>query len=182
MITEHVSSTHWDSHNAFTKFLLAQNTLYLKIQFQFNIYECDCLFFTQTRPQWFNHCQYIFHQHPAFQIDAFKPIMKKNELWLLQIIQNVPNIYHMYPLKKYLYLLHWCCFFVHNLIMSRTIQLCLSWIDFWFLAISNSKWFSVLRFMFYEKKPLPIRSPFHTHFNKQLFPILDDAKYIPVNV
>ena len=21
--------------------------------------------------------QYIFHQHPAFQIDAFKPIMKK---------------------------------------------------------------------------------------------------------
>ena len=99
MITEHVSSTHWDSHNAFTKFLLAQNTLYLKIQFQFNIYECDCLFFTQTRP--FNHCQYIFHQHPAFQIDAFKPIMKKRI-----IIQNVPNIYQIFPLQKNLYVLH----------------------------------------------------------------------------
>ena len=179
MITEHVSSTHWDSHNAFTKFLLAQNTLYLKIQFQFNIYECDCLFFTQTRPQWFNHCQHIFHQHPAFQIDAFKPIMKKTNSFKsykmsLIFITCILN-------KKYLYMLHWC-FFVHNLIMSRTIQLCLSGIDFWFLAISNSKWFSVLRFMFYEKKPLPIPSPFHTHFNKPLFPILDDAKYILVNV
>ena len=110
-------------------------------------------------------------------------LMPLNQSWKKRIIiQNVPNIYHMYPLKKYLYLLHWCCFFVHNLIMSRTIQLCLSGIDFWFLAISNSKWFSVLRFMFYEKKPLPIPSPFHTHFNKQLFPILDDAKYILVNV
>ena len=106
MITEHVSSTHWDSHNAFTKLLLTQNTLYLKIQFQFDIYECDCLFFTQTRP--FNHCQYIFHQHPAFQIDAFKPIMKKRinnllilkTLRLLQIIQNVPNIYQIYPLQN----------------------------------------------------------------------------------
>ena len=48
-----------------------------------------------------------------------------------------------------------CCIdvvsFVHNLIMSRTIQLCLSGIDFWFLAIPNSKWFSVSRLMFYEK-------------------------------
>ena len=138
---------------------------------------------------------FIFHINSATMIQPLSihfpltscifKLMPLNQSWkneFLQIIQNVPNIYHMYPLKKYLYLLHWCCFFVHNLIMSRTIQLCLSGIDFWFLAISNSKWFSVLRFMFYEKKPLPIPSPFHTHFNKQLFPILDDAKYILVNV
>ena len=56
-----------------------------------------------------------------------------------------------------------CCIdvvsFVHNLIMSRTIQLCLSGIDFWFLAISNSKCFSLLRFMFYEKKLCQFRLP-----------------------
>ena len=159
MITEHVSSTHWDSHNAFTKFLLAQNTLYLKIQFQFNIYECDCLFFTQTRPQWFNHCQYIFHQHPVFQIDAFKPIMKKtNQYYGSFKSYKMSPIFIKFILYKKMYT---CCIdvvsFVHNLIMSRTIQLCLSGIDFWFLAISNSKWFSLLRFMFYEKKPCQFR-------------------------
>ena len=95
-------------------------------------------------------------------------LMPLNQSWKNELLSNDYGSFKSYKMspifiKFILYKkIYTCCIdvvsFVHNLIMSRTIQLCLSGIDFWFLAISNSKWFSVLRFMCYKNPcqfPLP---------------------------